>query len=103
MRKFLPLLALVAGGASADEGMWTVDNFPADRVAAFDNDGTLWVEYPMYTQVLFAFERVKELAPQHPEWKTTQPFQAVLEDDMEALAEALPTVMKKALRLGLSA
>ena len=39
---------------------------PADRIATFDNDGTLWVEYPMYTQVLFAFERVKELAPQHP-------------------------------------
>jgi hypothetical protein len=43
---------------------------PADRIATFDNDGTLWVEYPMYTQALFAFDRVKELAPQHPEWKT---------------------------------
>ena len=41
---------------------------PADRVATFDNDGTLWVEYPMYTQALFAFDRVKGLAPQHPEW-----------------------------------
>jgi len=47
---------------------------PAKRIATFDNDGTLWVEYPMYTQVLFAFDRVKTLAPQHPEWKTTQPF-----------------------------
>ena len=58
---------------------------PADRIATFDNDGTLWVEYPMYTQALFAFDRVKKLAPQHPEWKTTQPFQGVLEDDMKAV------------------
>ena len=56
---------------------------PAERIAVFDHDGTLWVEYPMYTQILFAFERVKELAPQHPEWKTTQPFRALLEDDMK--------------------
>jgi phosphoglycolate phosphatase-like HAD superfamily hydrolase len=58
---------------------------PAERIATFDNDGTLWVEYPMYTQVLFAFERVKELAPQHPEWKTTQPFKALLEGDMKTV------------------
>jgi phosphoglycolate phosphatase-like HAD superfamily hydrolase len=57
----------------------------ADRIAAFDNDGTLWVEYPMYTQALFAFDRVKKLAPQHPEWKTQQPFKGVLEDDMKAV------------------
>ncbi|MDH4003140.1 MAG: haloacid dehalogenase-like hydrolase, partial [Xanthomonadales bacterium] len=58
---------------------------PEARIATFDNDGTLWVEYPMYTQVLFAFERVKELAPQHPEWKTKQPFKALLEGDMKAV------------------
>jgi phosphoglycolate phosphatase-like HAD superfamily hydrolase len=58
---------------------------PAERIAAFDNDGTLWVEYPMYTQALFAFDRVKVLAPQHPEWKTTQPFKGVLEGDMKAV------------------
>jgi phosphoserine phosphatase len=58
---------------------------PAERIATFDNDGTLWVEYPMYTQVLFAFERVKELAPQHPEWKTKQPFKALLEGDMKTV------------------
>lgn len=57
-----------------------------ERVAVFDNDGTLWVEHPMYTQFAFAFDRVKVLAPQHPEWKTTQPFEAVLEGDMKALA-----------------
>jgi phosphoserine phosphatase len=58
---------------------------PADRIATFDNDGTLWVEYPMYTQALFAFDRVKKLAPQHPEWKTQQPFKGVLENDMKAV------------------
>jgi len=57
-----------------------------DRVATFDNDGTLWLEQPMYTQLLFALDRVKQLAPEHPEWKDTQPFKAVLEGDMEALA-----------------
>jgi phosphoglycolate phosphatase-like HAD superfamily hydrolase len=58
---------------------------PAERIAAFDNDGTLWVEYPMYTQALFAFDRVKKLAPQHPEWKTKQPFKALLEGDMKTV------------------
>ena len=58
---------------------------PAERIATFDNDGTLWVEYPMYTQVLFAFDRVKKLAPQHPEWKTKQPFKALLEGDMKTV------------------
>jgi phosphoglycolate phosphatase-like HAD superfamily hydrolase len=58
---------------------------PSDRIATFDNDGTLWVEYPIYTQALFAFDRVKALAPQHPEWKTRQPFKGVLEDDMKAV------------------
>jgi phosphoglycolate phosphatase-like HAD superfamily hydrolase len=58
---------------------------PEERIATFDNDGTLWVEYPIYTQLMFAFERVKELAPRHPEWKTTQPFQALLEGDMKTV------------------
>jgi len=57
-----------------------------DRVATFDNDGTLWVEQPMYTQLAFALDRIKALAPDHPEWKTTQPYQAVLEGDPKALA-----------------
>lgn len=61
---------------------------PGDRIATFDNDGTLWVEHPVYTQLAFAFDRVMALAPQHPEWKTTQPFQAVLEGDMEALGKS---------------
>jgi phosphoserine phosphatase len=58
---------------------------PAERIAVFDHDGTLWVEYPMYTQLLFAFERVKDLAPEHPEWKTKQPFKALLEGDMKTV------------------
>ncbi len=61
---------------------------PVDRIATFDNDGTLWVEYPMYTQVLFIFDRVKQLAPQHPEWKTEQPFKALLEGDMKTVGAA---------------
>jgi hypothetical protein len=61
---------------------------PAERIATFDNDGTLWVEQPMYVQMAFALDRVKALAPLHPEWKDTQPFKAVLEGDMKALAEA---------------
>lgn len=65
------------------------DFVPVDaRVATFDNDGTLWVEHPMYAQLAFALDRVKALAPERPEWKTTQPFQAVLEGDMKALAAA---------------
>ena len=59
---------------------------PAERIATFDNDGTLWTERPVYFQLLFAMDRVKQLAPQHPEWQTTQPFKAVLENDMQALA-----------------
>lgn len=63
------------------------DFVPAEeRIAVFDNDGTLWVEQPMYTQLAFALDRVKALAPQHPEWNTEQPFKAVLENDHEALA-----------------
>ena len=58
---------------------------PAERIAVFDNDGTLWIEYPVYTQLLFAIDRVKQLAPEHPEWKTKQPFKAVLEDDMKTV------------------
>jgi phosphoglycolate phosphatase-like HAD superfamily hydrolase len=58
---------------------------PAKRIATFDNDGTLWIESPMYTQALFAFDRVKTLAPQHPEWKTKQPFKALLAGDMKTV------------------
>jgi phosphoglycolate phosphatase-like HAD superfamily hydrolase len=61
---------------------------PSERIAVFDNDGTLWSEQPMYVQLAFAIDRVKALAPSHPEWKTTQPFKAVLEGDAKALADS---------------
>jgi hypothetical protein len=61
---------------------------PPERIATFDNDGTLWAEKPVYFQVQFAIDRVRALAPQHPEWRETQPFKAVLEGDHAALAAA---------------
>jgi phosphoserine phosphatase len=54
------------------------------RIATFDNDGTLWAEKPLYFQLFFALDRVKELAPQHPEWKTTEPFASLLKGDVKA-------------------
>jgi hypothetical protein len=58
---------------------------PAERIAVFDNDGTLWSEQPIYFQFVFALDRVKALAPQHPEWKGQQPFKAALEGDLKAV------------------
>jgi hypothetical protein len=60
---------------------------PAERIATFDNDGTLWCEKPLPVQGAFALDRIKAMAPQHPEWKDTQPFKAVLEGNPEALLE----------------
>jgi phosphoglycolate phosphatase-like HAD superfamily hydrolase len=59
---------------------------PSERIAVFDNDGTLWCEQPLYFQLTFALDRVRALAPAHPEWKTKQPFKALLEKDTAALA-----------------
>jgi hypothetical protein len=56
---------------------------PAERIATFDNDGTLWAEQPMYVQLLFAIDRVKALAPQHPEWKDKEPFASLLKGDVK--------------------
>ena len=56
---------------------------PAERIATFDNDGTLWAEQPMYFQLLFALDRVKALAPQHPEWKDKEPFASLLKGDVK--------------------
>jgi phosphoglycolate phosphatase-like HAD superfamily hydrolase len=70
---------------------------PAERIATFDNDGTLWAEQPIYFQVQFAFDRVKAQAPKHPEWKEEQPFKALLANDMKTFtaggAKALAEVM----------
>jgi phosphoglycolate phosphatase-like HAD superfamily hydrolase len=60
---------------------------PADRIAVFDNDGTLWAEQPIYFQVLFALDMVKEMAPLHPEWKTQEPFKSVIEGNTKKALE----------------
>ena len=66
---------------------------PDDRIATFDNDGTLWAEQPMYSQLLFALDRVKVLAPQHPEWKDKEPFASLLKGDVKgALAGGEPAI-----------
>lgn len=61
---------------------------PAERIAVFDNDGTLWCEQPVYFQLAFAFDRIRAMASQHPDWTTRQPFKAVIDGDHKALAAA---------------
>jgi phosphoglycolate phosphatase-like HAD superfamily hydrolase len=58
---------------------------PEDRIAVFDQDGTLWVEQPMYTQFVFALDRIKELAAQHPDWKNKEHFKAIIDGDLEKI------------------
>jgi phosphoserine phosphatase len=58
---------------------------PAERIAVFDNDGTLWAEQPLYVQLIFARDRIQALASEHPEWRNTQPFKAVLENDLDTV------------------
>src|SRR5688572_5182638 len=66
----------------------------ADRIACFDNDGTLWSEQPLYFQLAFSLDQIKAMAPQHPEWKTKQPFKALLEGDLKtALADGEKSLM----------
>ncbi len=60
----------------------------SERIAVFDNDGCLWSEKPIYFQLQFAIDRIKQLAPNHPEWRHRQPFKSVLEDDQETLAKS---------------
>jgi len=67
----------------------------AERIATFDNDGTLWAEQPMYFQLGFALDRVKALAPQHPEWKEKEPFASLLKGDVKgALAGGEPAIFE---------
>jgi phosphoglycolate phosphatase-like HAD superfamily hydrolase len=61
---------------------------PNERIVTFDNDGTLWAEQPIYFQAAFALDRVKALAPQHPEWKEKEPFASILKGDMKGVAAA---------------
>jgi phosphoglycolate phosphatase-like HAD superfamily hydrolase len=68
---------------------------PPERIATFDNDGTLWVEQPIYIQLVFALDRVKALAPLHPEWKDEEPFASLLKGDLKgALAGGEPAIFK---------
>ncbi len=68
---------------------------PAERIATFDNDGTLWSEQPIYFQLAFALDRVKVLAPQHPEWKDKEPFASLLKGDLKgALAGGEPAIFQ---------
>jgi hypothetical protein len=60
---------------------------PEDRIATFDQDGTTWVSHPLYTQAVFALDRIRELAPKHPEWKHEEPFKSVIAGDREAMAK----------------
>ncbi|MEE4278526.1 MAG: HAD family hydrolase [Halieaceae bacterium] len=77
------LIAFVEGASAPGS-----DDFipEAERIAVFDNDGTLWAEQPAYFQLLFAMDRIRALAPEHPEWRENAPFRAVIENDMKALA-----------------
>ena len=71
---------------------------PAERIATFDNDGCLWAEQPMYFQAFFIFDRIKALAPQHPEWTTQEPFASVLKGDIKgALAGGENGLMELAM------
>lgn len=71
---------------------------PAERIATFDNDGTLWSEQPMYFQAFFIFDRIKQLAPQNPQWKDKEPFASVLKGDLKtALAGGERALLEMAM------
>ena len=68
---------------------------PAERIAVFDNDGTLWAEQPMYFQLAYAVDRIQTLAPEHPEWKDKEPFASILKGDVQhALAGGNPKIIE---------
>ncbi|WP_111497393.1 HAD family hydrolase [Marinobacter bohaiensis] len=68
---------------------------PAGRIATFDNDGTLWAEQPLYFQAIYALDRVRDLAPEHPEWHDTEPFKSAIDGDVKGLmASGMEGVMK---------
>jgi phosphoglycolate phosphatase-like HAD superfamily hydrolase len=78
------ILAFVAATTNPASGQFVP---PEQRIATFDNDGTMWVEQPMYTQVVFALDQVKDRAANHPEWKTQDPFKAILANDHESMSQ----------------
>src|SRR5262249_31076454 len=114
VRIALPVFAVVtAAGAAADDLLPSWNDGPSkaaivrfvgevtrqggrrfvpveERIAVFDNDGTLWSEQPYYNQVAFAFDRIKALAPGYPEWKVKPAFRAVLEGDVKAILAGTP-------------
>lgn len=73
---------------------------PQDRIATFDNDGTLWSEKPMYFQILFVLDQIKEQSASHPDWKTTKPYSLVLSGQIDKLSleDVLTMVQKNAFR-----
>jgi hypothetical protein len=78
---------------------------PADRVAVFDNDGTLWAEQPVYFQAFFIMDRIKALGPKHPQWKTREPFASLLKGAMKAVmagGEKTPMPLATATHAGMS-
>ncbi len=75
------IVEFVTAVTATDSGSYVA---PAERIAVFDNDGTLWSEQPLYFQLFFIVDRVKELSPQHPEWKTQEPFASILKGDLKA-------------------
>jgi len=75
---------------------------PEERIATFDQDGTLWVEHPMYTQVIYCFDWVKTLAERRPELKSIEPFKTVLSDDREAIAKLSTPDLEKIVAVGVS-
>ena len=72
---------------------------PERRIAVFDNDGTLWTEQPFYFQLAFAFDQVKAMAPQHPEWKGKQPFKSLIEGDLKSVLATARRGWSKSLLL----
>ena len=71
---------------------------PGERIAVFDNDGTLWAEQPMYFQLAFALDRIKALSPRHPEWKNQEPFASLLKGDLKgALADGEPAIFQSVM------
>ena len=76
------ILNFVRGATTSGGPQWVR---PEERIAVFDNDGTLWTEQPMYVQLAFIIDRVKALACQHPEWKDKQPFKALIDGDLETV------------------
>jgi len=73
---------------------------PAERIAVFDNDGTLWVEQPLYTQMYFTLDRIKVLAKDHPEWKSEEPFKSVLAGDLKSVMAGGHEALGKLLLAG---